>query len=107
MSLVAVSGAALGAGPGAVSTYRVDLPLPWGSDTEIRMPMQQMAYDFVNAAWPNLHGRITALVPELSRAAVMEIEPKAIEHENRLLTHAWMLGAAVLGGAALLFWRRK
>lgn len=107
MSLVAVSGAALGAGPGPVETYRVDLPLPWGPNTEIRMPVQQMAFDMVNAAWPNIHGRLKALAPELARDAMMEVEPVALEHERALVRQAWLLGGAVLGGVGLLLWWTK
>ena len=40
----------LGAGPGPTTTYLVDLPLPWGKDTEVTLPMDQLVAD----AWASM-----------------------------------------------------
>jgi hypothetical protein len=47
----------VGAGPGEVATYQVDLPLPWGANTEVTLPMQALVDD----AW-------TAMEPAAMRA---------------------------------------
>jgi hypothetical protein len=49
---------AVGAGPGDVTTYRVDLPLPWGRDTEVTLPMQALVDDAYAAMEPNLTAAI-------------------------------------------------
>jgi len=51
----------MGAGPGPVVTYKVDAPFPWGSNTEITVPMQQMVDD----AWSAISPKITALESQL------------------------------------------
>lgn len=50
---------AMGAGPGDVVTYRVDLPLPWGRDTEVTLPMQALVDDAYTAMEPNLNAAIS------------------------------------------------
>jgi hypothetical protein len=49
----------MGAGPGQTMTYRVDLPLPWGRDTEITLPVQALVDDAWLAMEPNVSGAIS------------------------------------------------
>ena len=49
---------AVGAGPGDTITYRVDLPLPWGKDTEVTLPMQALVDDAWTAMEPNMNAAI-------------------------------------------------
>jgi hypothetical protein len=50
---------AVGAGPGETVTYRVDLPLPWGRDTEVTLPIQALVDDAWVAMEPNVSGAIS------------------------------------------------
>ena len=47
----------MGAGPGPVKTYSVDMPFPWGKDTEVTVPVDQM----VNDTWAALSPKIDQL----------------------------------------------
>lgn len=49
---------AMGAGPGPTTTYLVDLPLPWGTDTEVTLPLQQLVDD----AWVAGSGQMDAAI---------------------------------------------
>jgi hypothetical protein len=53
-----VSFGGLGAGPGPTTTYYVDLPLPWGKDTEITLPMDQLVAD----AWASMEPDANAAI---------------------------------------------
>lgn len=52
---------AVGAGPGPVEKYKVDAPWPWGDNTEIAIPVQEM----VNDAWAAARPRIAELEAQL------------------------------------------
>lgn len=45
---------ALGAGPGPTRTYRVDLPLPWGKDTPIEVPLEAIVRDALTESKPTV-----------------------------------------------------
>lgn len=110
MSWSPTEGAALGAGPGPVETYFVDLPLPWGNNTEIRMPIRQMSYDAVNAAWPNIRGRLEQAIPDVTRRFLNEMEPtidRAEKNLNRALITVWTVGGAALALAGYYLWKRR
>lgn len=49
----------MGAGPGDSVTYRVDLPLPWGRDTEVTLPIQSLVDDAWVAMEPNVSAAIS------------------------------------------------
>jgi hypothetical protein len=51
----------VGAGPGPVEKYKVDAPWPWGDNTEIAVPVQQM----MNDAWTAIRPRIDELENKL------------------------------------------
>lgn len=44
----------VGAGPGPTKTYKVDMPFPWGKDTEVVVPVQQMVDDTWAALAPHI-----------------------------------------------------
>lgn len=49
---------AVGAGPGETRTYQVDLPLPWGRDTDVTLPIQALVDDAWLAMEPNMDAAI-------------------------------------------------
>jgi hypothetical protein len=49
---------AVGAGPGDTRTYLVDLPLPWGRDTEVTLPIQALVDDAWTSMEPNVNASI-------------------------------------------------
>jgi len=51
----------VGAGPGPTKTYLVDMPLPWGNNTEITVPVQQVVAD----TWAQLSPKLDALESKL------------------------------------------
>jgi len=57
----------LGAGPGPTATYYVDLPLPWGRDTEIALPMEQLTAD----AWVALSPKMDQTIAKASVAIAL------------------------------------
>lgn len=63
----------MGAGPGPTSTYYVDLPLPWGKDTEITLPMEQLTADAWAAVAPQTDAAIAkgAVVIALTTAVAV------------------------------------
>lgn len=90
---------ALGAGPGPTRTYLVDLPLPWGADTPIKVPLQQIVEDALTEARP-----AAAIEREKLAAAVKDAVEKplvaALEKGTLLVERvSWgsVLGALVLG----------
>lgn len=61
---------AMGAGPGPVKTYKIDAPFPWGSDTEITLPVDAMVAD----TWTALQPRLDALETKLVQDMEMEMD---------------------------------
>lgn len=55
----------VGAGPGPTKTYKVDMPFPWGKDTEVVVPVQAMVDD----TWAALAPHIDALEAKLIQDA--------------------------------------
>lgn len=100
----------LGAGPGRTKTYRVDLPFPWGDDTELTLPVQQLSQDFADAAWPTLYARISHALPQLYDSNVKPELDRSVEQVKaisvKLMWGTALLGAATLFGYALLRRRR-
>jgi len=48
----------MGAGPGPTTTYYVDLPYPWGKNSEVTLPMDQLVAD----AWTSLEPEANAAI---------------------------------------------
>ncbi len=64
---------AIGAGPGPTTTYYVDLPLPWGRNTEITLPMQQLVADAVAEARPALQGDVMQAMGVIAATIVVAV----------------------------------
>jgi hypothetical protein len=76
----------VGAGPGPVEKYKVDAPWPWGDDTEIALPVQEM----INDAW-------AAAVPRIN-----ELESKLIDDmENELTLYGPKLAKDVMDNVVM------
>lgn len=69
---------ALAAGPGPVITYKVDMPFPWGDDTEVTLPVKAMIDDAANEATQHLPEIEDYLVTRL-RAWLPTVGPEAIK----------------------------
>lgn len=59
----------VGAGPGPVKTYKVDAPFPWGKDTEVTLPVEQMVTDTWNALAPSLDAFEAKLINDMEDEA--------------------------------------
>ena len=59
----------MGAGPGPTTTYLVDLPLPWGRDTEVTLPMDQLVAD----AWASMSPRMDVAIAKGSVAVAASV----------------------------------
>jgi hypothetical protein len=76
----------VGAGPGPVKTYKVDAPFPWGVNTEIKIPVQQMADDSYAAVLPHileLEGRLIADVEDEMARVVPDMVQRVINENVR------------------------
>jgi hypothetical protein len=59
----------VGAGPGPVKTYKVDAPFPWGKDTEVTVPVDQMVSDTWAALAPSLEAFESKLINDMEDEA--------------------------------------
>lgn len=76
----------VGAGPGPVKTYKVDAPFPWGENTEIKIPVQQMADDSYAAVLPHileLEGRLINDVEDEMARVVPDMVQRVINENVR------------------------
>ena len=71
---------ALGAGPGETVTYLVDLPLPWGRDTELTLPIDALVED----AWVSVE-------PAMNRAIAKGAVVIAVVTAAAILGAAWWI----------------
>lgn len=60
---------AMGAGPGQTVTYLVDLPLPWGRDAEVTLPMEALVSD----AWTSLEPSMDLAIAKGAIAAAASV----------------------------------
>jgi hypothetical protein len=66
-------GQGLGAGPGEVVTYRVDLPYPWGDDSEITLPIEALVNDAWTVTEPRVNAAITKGVVAAAAAVALAV----------------------------------
>lgn len=118
---------ALGAGPGPIKTYKVDLPFPWGADTEVKVPLDAIVKDaaksipmkaLMQAAWaealplaqqdlPIL--MTTYLEPKFGQAeyivnqALKDVEATA----NKAVKHVYIAAGLIVTGVAVALWWNK
>ena len=117
----------LGAGPGPVRTYKVDLPVPWGDDTEIKIPLDAMVKDaakaipvasLVQSAWgearPLLQGEAgllitTYLEPKFAQAEyIVNQALKDVETQTAsAVKHVYVAAGIIVVGVGLAFWWSK
>lgn len=64
---------AVGAGPGKTITYLVDLPQPWGRDTEVTIPVEVLVDDALIAAQPTMDAAIMRGVVGVGAAMVLAV----------------------------------
>lgn len=63
----------LGAGPGEATTYYLDLPQPWGRNTEVTIPVDALVNDAMAAAQPTLNAAIVRGVVGITAAMVLAV----------------------------------
>jgi hypothetical protein len=63
----------IGAGPGPTVTYLVDLPLPWGKDTEVTLPIEALVNDAVAVAQPSIDASINRGVVAAAAAVALAV----------------------------------
>lgn len=107
----------LGAGPGPISVYRLDMPFPWGDNTEVRVPVYAMVQDALDAVtladtaalvpWDSINRRVLASIPVWVDEAIAQAQPTVDEYINRVTLRAALVGAAMVGGIGLVMWRMK
>ena len=71
----------VGAGPGPVKTYKVDMPFPWGDNTAVTVPVQAMVDD----TWAALLPKINALEAQLINDAEGEVNLYAPEAVRKIM----------------------
>lgn len=107
----------LGAGPGPVETYYVDMPFPWGEDTEVRVPVAVLVRDAVRAIspsdvsnaipWDSLNRRLQASLPVWIEQANKLAEPHIDRYINKAILKFALVSAALMGGAFLVARKMK
>lgn len=117
----------LGAGPGPIKTYKVDLPFPWGADTEVKLPLDAIVKDavqsipvqqLVQSAWgaalPLAQEDLpillkTYLEPKFGQAeyivnqALKDVEATA----DRAVKHVYIAAGLIVTGVAVALWWSK
>jgi hypothetical protein len=117
----------IGAGPGPVKTYKVDLPFPWGDDTEVTLPLDAIVKDaakaipvasLVQAAWtqgrPLLEAEVPSLIttyvdPKFAQAeyivsqALKDVEATA----GKAVKHVYIAAGLIVAGVGLVLWWGK
>jgi len=83
-----VSYRAIGVGPGPGTIYRFDLPFPWGDNTPVAIPIDQMVQDAWVTAKPLVDGLINdiemeaeRIAPDIARKVIVEAVQPAMEAE--------------------------
>jgi len=102
--------AGLGAGPGPVETYLVDMPFPWGDNTAVTLPVQEIADDFTSAILPEASARANQLIERQWRQMIrpdIQDELDRIDVIKKELITAFAVGIGVLGVGAYFIWRKR
>lgn len=107
----------LGAGPGPVETYRVDLPFPWGADTELKLPIAAITQDALRAAeragtaglvpWDSINRRIEASMPVWIDQLQQEIDPYVNEVIGRITRRVTFVATSLVAASVLAAWWLK
>jgi hypothetical protein len=99
----------IGAGPGPVELYRVDMPFPWGDNTELKLPVHAIVQDALDSIteadaaqlvpWDSINRRVQASMPVWINQALAEAQPAIDENVNKALLKFAVITAALMGGA--------
>jgi hypothetical protein len=99
----------LGAGPGPVETYYVDMPFPWGDDTELRLPVYALTQDVVRnvqkadlaslVPWDSINRRLEVSMPLWIDQANELAKPHIDAYINSALLKFAGITAVLIGGA--------
>lgn len=99
----------IGAGPGPVETYYVDLPFPWGENTALSLPVRQMSKDVIRSIttadtaalvpWDSINIRVQTSLPVWIEDAAALAEPHVDRFVNKALLKFAGITAVLLGGA--------
>ncbi len=117
----------IGAGPGPIKTYKVDLPFPWGADTEVKLPLDAIVKDaaksipmqaLIQAAWAEASPLAQQELPLLMNTY---LEPKFNQAEyivnqalkdvdataSRAIKHVYIAAGLIVTGVAVALWWQK
>ncbi len=110
----------LGAGPGPTERYYLDMPFPWGENTAVVIPVQEMTKDATREAlrvlrdedlaslvpWNSINTRVQASMPLWVEQAVEEANIAAKPHIDAYINSALVKFAGIttvlMGGAFLV-----
>ncbi len=113
----------LGAGPGPTERYYLDMPFPWGQDTEVVLPVRAITADATREAlrvlrgqdlaalvpWDSINTRIQVSMPLWIDQAVEEANIAAKPHIDAYIDSALVKFAGIttvlMGGAFLVAYK--
>jgi len=109
----------LGAGPGPVEEYSVDMPFPWGDNTKIRVPVYAMVNDSLRAMnqtviaskipWDSILRRMEVSIPMWVDQAAENMQPHVDAWIDKATNRVALAGGVMVLGMAATAWyvRRK
>lgn len=106
----------LGAGPGPSEAYYLDMPFPWGDDTEVVLPLRAMTTDATREAlrvlrgqdlaslvpWDSINTRVQASMPLWIEQANTEAKPYVDAYIDSALVKFAGITTVLMGGAFLV-----
>lgn len=121
----------LGAGPGPTKTYLVDLPFPWGDNTKVVVPLQQVINDAIQAipvqqlavqlvdyAWPEAKHLAETDLPQIiddvtsakwgeAKYTINQAISDVNDIAKKATVHVYIAAGLTVLGIALILWRKK
>lgn len=106
----------LGAGPGPTERYYLDMPFPWGDNTAVVIPVQEMTKDATREAlrvlrdedlaslvpWNSINTRVQASMPLWIEQANTEAKPYIDAYIDSALLKFAGITIVLMGGAFLV-----
>ncbi len=106
----------LGAGPGPTERYYLDMPFPWGDNTAVVIPVQEMTKDATREAlrvlrdedlaslvpWNSINTRVQASMPLWIEQANTEAKPYVDAYIDSALLKFAGITTVLMGGAFLV-----
>lgn len=90
-----LSGMQLGAGPGPTQTFDVDLPLPWGKDTPVTLPVQALADSFGTAMQPRLDAAVKQIQAAVTTGVSVPVNQAADKVSVATVVISLLIGTAL------------